>query len=424
LSLLAYPLLFQLLSGGSVLPAWKIGVWMERASGRDTALARAWADTLVADFSRRVEGGARLERFVWVDSAALPLAGGDAHHHPDLRDSGLDAAWGVPATDEPTRSTVRQAERAWLSARGCPDERNFAVGWDLFLLPRDPYNKPDSLLWRMDTRNYVRFPSWSELPDSGGLDPLCRKVLRLDPPGHGLRLFSVDTLRTRLEDLLPAQLETGVDDDGGRPASGAVLELWRAVPDPRRPFGARLEGRPDTLRADSAGRFSPPSGRSWFTDGAIVFGTAGSNAVSYWRVRHGRKRVEGWLDATDLARLADSGRAKLVWTLPGGSSRPWREASDKWPHGWLAAQADSSGLLTLGISSPQDADYVLRIVGDKGREFLRTRPMRLAKGVHERILSPSLPEGWWDVRLDSPSERWQVRIHQPPRPGIPGSASP
>lgn len=400
---------------GSALPIWKIGLWMERSPGRDSSLAQAWADSLVADFSHRVEGGATLERMVWIEAGTLPLAGGDPRHHPDLRATSLDAAWGIPAGDTLSPSLAHRAERAWLSARGCPDERNFAVGWDLFLLPNDPYNKPDSLFWRMDSRHYVHYPSWSELPDSGGLDPLCRQVLRQDPPGQGLRLFSVDTLRTRLEDLLPNHLEVGVDDDGARPASGAVLELWRAKPDPRRPFGARLEGRPDTLRADSAGRFPFPSGRDWFTPGPLVFGLAGSNAVSYWRVRHGRKWVEGWLDATELARLADSGKARMVWTLPGGSSRAWREAAGKWPHGWLAAEAEASGLLTLGVSSPEETDCVLRIVDARGREFLRTRPIHLAKGVHERILSPGLPEGWWDIRLDGPSERWQVRIHQPPR---------
>jgi hypothetical protein len=122
------------------------------------------------------------------------------------------------------------------------------------------------------------------------------------------------------------------------------------------------------------------------------------------------------MDATDLARLSDdSGQARLAWTLPGGSSGAWREASSKWPHGWLAAEADSSGSVFLGLSVPEEGQYVLRFLDQRGREFLRAKPVHLARGVHERILSPGLSDGWWDVRLDGASDRWEVRMFQPPR---------
>ena len=122
------------------------------------------------------------------------------------------------------------------------------------------------------------------------------------------------------------------------------------------------------------------------------------------------------MDATDLARLADdSGRARVVWNLPGGSSSSWREASAKWPQAWLAAEADSAGNLTLGLSIPQGGMFVLSLVDSVGNEFLRSRPIHLARGVHEKVLAPGLSQGWWDVRLDGPSQRWQVRIFQPAR---------
>lgn len=328
----------------------------------------------------------------------------------------VDAAWGIPVSDSLGAATARSAERAWLSARGCPDERNFAVGWDLFKIPDDPYNHPDTNFWRRDPLNFVHFPGWRQLPDTG-LDPLCRRALRLDPPRGRLRLFSVDSLRHRLDELLPHVLEVSVSDQG-RPAAGAVLELWRAKPDARRVFGARLEGRPDTLISDTSGRFPIADGPSWFTGAGrnLVFGTQGSDAITYWRVRFRRKTVEGWMDATDLSRLADdSGAVRFSWELPGGSSNSWKEATEKWPHGWLAVEADSTGALTLGISVVEDADYVLRILDARGHEFLHARPVRLTRGVHERILHPNLPEGLWDVRMDTPSERWQVRVRQPAR---------
>jgi hypothetical protein len=405
-----------LCAGAASAASWNVGIWAERTPDRDTARVRAWADSLVRDFSGRVDGGARLGKLVFVPSGALPLAGGEAHFHPDLRDTALDAAWGLPASDSLDARSARAAERAWLSIRGCPDERNFAVGWDLFRLPDDPSNKPDSIFWRRDAHHYVRFPTWSEVPDSG-LDPACVRALRLDPPRGRLKLFSVDTLRRRLGQLVPRRLEVSVTDQG-RPAPGAILEIWRAKPDARRSFAARLEGRPDAWISDTTGTFPLRTGLEWLTGDTLAFGAAGSNAVSYWRVKYRRKQVEGWMDATDLARLADdSGLARIRWELPGGSSGPWKEASEKWPHGWLAAQADSSGILVLGISAPEETDYVLRIVDARGREFLRARPVHLVRGVHERILSPGLPEGWWDIRLDGPSERWQVRVRQPPRKG-------
>jgi hypothetical protein len=370
---------------------------------------------MTLDFSRRLGGGARLERFTFLRPGALPLAGGDAHYHPDLRDTVLDFAWGVPYGEVLNPQMAARAERAWLSALGCPDERNFAVGWDLFLLPKDPLNKPDSAFWRLDSHHYVRYPTWSELPDTG-LDPLCRRIFRTARPGGGLRHFSLDTIRSRLQSLLPQRLVVSVQDEGGRPAAGATLELWRSHPDSRRTFGARLEGRPETFISDTNGTFRLPTGLSWFTPEELVFGTQGSNATTYWRVKFGRKQLEGWLDATDLARLADdSGRVRLAWTLPGGSSAPWREASAKWPRGWLAAQADSAGVVFLGISIPEEGQFVLRFLDPRGHEFLRAKPVHLARGVHERILSPNLPEGWWDVRLDGTSDRWQVRMYQPPK---------
>jgi len=388
---------------------------MERGPHADSARSRDWADSLVRDFSPRVEGGARLERFVLVRPGSLPLAGGDAHRNPDLRDTVLDAAWGVPYGEILGPDLVRRAERSWLQARGCPDERDFAEGWDLFLVPKDPANKPDDIQWKVDSNNYVHFPSWSQLPDTG-LDPLCKRILRMDPPGRGMRFYSVDTLRSRLDALLPKVMDVSIRDVKDHPVADAKLELWRSRPDPRRAFGARLEGRPDTFVSDTSGTFPLRSGGAWFGTDKISFGVGGSNALTFWRVSLGKKHMQGWMDVTDLARLADdSGLARVAWTLPGGSSASWREASAKWPVGWLAAEADTLGNLTLGLSIPKGGEFVLRIVDSLGNEFLRSQPIHLARGVHEKILSPGLAQGWWDIRLDGPSERWQVRIHQPAR---------
>lgn len=399
---------------------WKVGVWVERGPATDTSRSRTWADSLVRDLSRRTGAPAKLERFVLVRPGALPLAGGDPHYHPDLRDTVVDFAWGVPYGEALDRRMASRAERVWFSALGCADERNFAVGWDLFLLPKDPSNQPDTSLWRLDAHNFVRYPTWSELPDTG-MDPFCRRVFGIARPGRGLRHFSLDTLRARLEQLLPSRLVVTVSDAGGRTAEGATLELWRSQPDSRRTFGARLEGPPRIFLSDSIGSFPLPTGVSWFTPEALVFGAQGSNALTYWRVKSGRRKLEGWMDATDLARLSDdSGQARLAWTLPGGSSGAWREASSKWPHGWLAAEADSSKTVFLGLSIPEDGLYVLRFLDQRGHEFLRAKPVHLSRGVHERTLSPGLPDGWWDVRLDGASDRWEVRMYQPPRrPAVP-----
>ncbi len=399
-----------------VLGEWKIGIWMERRRDADSASQWRWADSTVRDFSRRLgpTASAVLTRFRLVHPGTLPLAGGDPRFHPDLRDTDLDAAWGVLATDSLNPSSAQAAQRAWLSSRGCPDERHFGIGWDLFLLPQDPANRPDSALWRRDAQNYVRTPRWTLLPDSG-LDPVCRQILQRRRES-GLELFSVDKLERALREALPKRLVVGVLDDGNRPAIGATLEIWRGKSDPRRPFANRLEGRPDTLFADSMGRFPLTGGLSWISKDSLFFGTQGANATSYWRVRYGKKTMEGWMDAVDLAALPRrEGWAELYWRLPGGSSRAWREASDHWPAPWVAAEADSLGVLTLGLSVPVETEFVLRVMDARGHERTRTHPIHLAKGVYERAVHLSLEPGWWDVRLDNPIDRFQLRVQFPPK---------
>ena len=409
-----------------VLGAWRIGMWMEARPDLDSATQRRWADSVVSDFSRRLSptASAVLYRFQVVRNGALPLAGGDPRHHPDLRATDLDAAWGVPASDTLDATTARRAQRAWLSARGCPDERNFGIGWDLFALTRDTANHLDSKAFPIDARNNVFTPLWSLLPDSG-LDPVCRRILQRRREA-GLELFSVPKLERGLREALPGHLAVGILDDGNRPAVGATLEIWRSVPDPRRPFAARLEGRPQVYFADSLGRFQVGSGQEWLAGDSLVFGAQGGNAVSYWRVRAGRKTLQGWMDAVQLAALPKrEGWAELYWRLPSGSSEAWKEASGRWPQAWVAAEADSTGLLTLGISAPNETDFVLRIVDARGREKMRTKAIHLERGVHERRLPTRLPPGWWDVRLDSPADRYQLRVRFPaPGPVVPTAPSP
>lgn len=391
---------------------WKIGIWVERRPQIDSIQSRRWADSLVADFAARTRTEARLERFQMVPAGILPLAGGSARQHPDSRESKLDLQWGVTFRDTLGAAVAQQAERTWLASRGCPDERQFSVGWDMFLLPKDPRNKPDSALWKMDATHWVRTPGWKLLPASG-LDPYCLRLLDQNPPGNGIKYPSLDTLRRRLSRVLSLPLVARTRDHEGRPAVGALLELWRSHPDSIRPFAARLEGRPDTLRSDTTGRFPLERAFQWFASDSLQLGSRGSNGVSYWRVSLGKKRLEGWIDAVDLASRADSGRITLDWTLASGSSRSWKEASDRWPNSWLAAEADSAGTVTIGLSLPQETDVVLRLVDGRGKEHLRTRPLHFPRGVHERSLSPGLPEGVWDLRADSPSQRWQVRFTQP-----------
>lgn len=397
-----------------LLGAWRIGIWMEARTDIDSAGQRRWADSVVSDFSRRLApfASAELVRFTRVGSGALPLAGGDPRHHPDLRATDLDAAWGVRSTDTLDAATARRAERAWLSARGCPDERNFGIGWDLFELAKDTANHLDPRTFVPDGWNNVYTPRWRQLPDSG-LDEACRKILRLRREG-GLELFAAWKLERALREALPEHLAVGVLDDGNRPAIGARLEIWRGVPDARRPFANRLAGRPDVYVSDSTGRFPVRSGAAWLSRDSLVFAPGGSNAVSYWRLRLGKKSMEGWMDAVELADLPHrEGWAEQYWRLPSGSSRSWKEASGRWPTPWMAAEADTSGVLTLGLSVPIETDFVLRVLDARGREKVRTRPVHLERGVHERAVKLAIPPGWWDVRLDTPLDRFQLRVEFP-----------
>jgi len=397
-----------------LLGPWRIGIWMEARADVDSATQRRWADSLVSDFSRRLapEASASLTRFTLVRNGALPLAGGDPRHHPDLRATDLDAAWGVPATDSLNESTARRAERAWLSARGCPDERNFGIGWDLFELAKDTANHLDPKSFVLDDQNNVYTPRWSQLPDSG-LDAACRKILQTRREG-GLELFAAWKLERALRESLPTHLAIGVLDDGNRPAIGARLEIWRGLPDARRPFANRLAGKPEVYSADSLGRFPIQTGSAWLSKDSVVFTPGGANEITYWRLRLGKKSMEGWMDAVQLANLPRrEGWAEQYWRLPTGSSKPWKEASGRWPQPWVAAEADTTGILTLGMSVPVETDFVLRVLDAHGREKVRTRPIHLARGVHERAVKVRVGPGWWDVRLDNPVDRFQLRVEFP-----------
>ena len=88
----------------------------------------------------------------------------------------------------------------------------------------------------------------------------------------------------------------------------------------------------------------------------------------------------------------------------------WKDASDHWPYPWLAAESDTSGTLTLGISVPVPTEYVLRIIDDMGREAMRSRPMSFSPGIYEKHLEGMRVKSNWDVRLDAPSSRLQARI--------------
>lgn len=400
-----------------LLGPWRIGIWMEARPDVDSSTQHRWADSVVSDFSRRLAptASAGLHRFRLVRNGTLPLAGGDPRHHPDLRATDLDAAWGVPSTDPIDASTAQRAQRAWLAARGCPDERNFGVGWDLFELPRDTANHLHPRAFVPDARNNVYTPRWRQLPDSG-LDAVCRKILQRRREG-GLELFSAGKLERGLRESLPTHLAVGVLDDGNRPAIGASLEIWRGIPDARRPFANRLAGRPEVYHADAAGRFPLTSGLAWLSKDSLVFSPLGGNAISYWRLRLGKKSMEGWMDAVELANLPRrEGWAEQYWRLPSGSSRSWKEASGRWPQPWLAAEADAAGVLTLGLSVPVATDFVLRVLDSRGREKMRTGRVHLSRGVHERSMKVQLPPGWWDVRLDTPLDRFQVRVEFPAPP--------
>jgi hypothetical protein len=404
----------QVASVPRLLGPWRIGIWMEARLDVDSATQRHWADSVVSDFSRRLAptASASLYRFTLVRGASLPLAGGDPRHHPDLRATDLDAAWGVPSADSLNASTAHRAERAWLSARGCPDERNFGIGWDLFDLAKDTANHLEPRDFVPDGQNNVYTPRWRELPDSG-LDDACRSILHLRREG-GLELFAAWKLERELRESLPTHLVVGVLDDGNRPAIGATLEIWRGVSDSRRPFATRLAGKPEIFFADSLGRFAIQSGSAWLSKDSLVFAPDGGNAISYWRLRLGKKSMEGWMDAVQLANLPRrEGWAEQYWRLPSGSSKSWKEASGRWPQPWVAAEADTAGLLTLGLSVPVETDFVLRVLDARGREKVRTRPIHLARGVHERSVKVRIPPGWWDVRLDNPVDRFQIRVEFP-----------
>lgn len=396
----------------------RLGIWIESPPGGDSASARRWAsrltsrlDTLIAAPPARQR--AVLDRVVFVAPGSLPLAGGDPHHHPDLRAVGLDLVWGIQVGDSLVETTARRILRTFLANRGCLDDRSLSVGWDMLRIPELASNHLDRALFPIDSRNTVHRTSWSL--DTGSLTPGCLRALQAHPGGGGTTYSDPDRLALETSRQLSVPLEVRVRDALGHTAAGAVLEVWRGRPDSSRPYATRLEGPPDSLVADDSGIVALRTPLQWLADTASwVHGKRGSRGVSFWRLSHAHRQLWGWMDAGSLLSLPDSSDTlRLSWDMPAGSSRSWREAAQHWPRPWLAAEVDSSGIVTMGLSVPFAIEYVLRLVDDHGREVFRSSPLAFAPGLYEKKIDRAVRPGSWDVRLDAPSSRLQVRLVAP-----------
>lgn len=393
----------------------RVGLWIEVASRADSSTGRAWAKDLVLDLDRRLVASglrhrARLELVQFLAPGTLPLAGGDPRHHPDLRVDTLDLVWGIKNGDD-LSSSSSTILRTWLGNCGCLDDRGFVVGWDQFLLLQRPRNLLDASSFPIQG-GIIHRPSWSPLPPDGGLPRSCRRALEPLRTGHGTFYSDGERRLHRTSQLLSAPLVFEVRDASGNPAAGALLELWRGRPSPTRPYATLLQGAPDSFRADSSGRIHFQSATRWLCDTLPwTHGRNGSCGTSYWRLQHAHRHASDWLDAGALLDLPDRLDTLVLRTsLPGGSTKAWQEASERWPRPWLAAETDSLGTLTLGISVPSRTEFVLRLVDEHGKETARFRSIAFEPGIYEKRLERIHARPGWDVRLDAASSRLQARI--------------
>ena len=384
---------------------WKLGLWWELAPGRDSVVAKEFAQKLSADFDRRLKAsgrrGAALSRLVLVDSGRLPLAGSDPVEHPDLRDSAIDLEWGIPA-NRPL-PTPHEIEETWLRALGCPDPSTFAVGWDLFLLQENGKPLLGTPQFPLLHGLWAHEPSW-KLVDSA-VDIFCLRLAEADTLPHGPRLTRKETALARLVDILPETLTVSVRDAIGHPIQARVF-LWHGRPDARRPYASLFDGPFDTLETDSSGLLRLSRER-WF-GAAPRHGRDGSNLQALVRTSAGGRSTSWrWIEPRDL--VLDSGRLGLV--LPAGESQAWTLASHAYPNGELIAAQSDTGAVWVGISLLSRSDVVLRVLEPDGRELFRSRAFNLAPGAWEKRLPLHLSNGSaYDLRLDTPISRRLVRF--------------
>ncbi|MCB9496970.1 MAG: hypothetical protein H6686_08830 [Fibrobacteria bacterium] len=340
----------------------------------------------------------------------LPLAGGDPRHHPDLRDTTIDLMWGVPLADALDPGLDEKILRTWLTNRGCLDDRTFLVGWDQFLLPQTPGNHLSASDFPLDAHHLVHRPDWSTLSDAG-LTLACLRALATHPGGGKPMLSDKTRLLRETSSRLSAPLVLTVQDAQGNPARHARMELWRARPESTRPYFSRFHGEATLLQPDTAGRIPLESPLALLAGNhPWQHGKDGSRGTAFWRISEAGHSLQGWIDAEGLLSLPDS-LGILRWTLqlPAGTTQAWKEASQKWPSPWLAAQIDSAGDLWIGLSVPSPTSYVLRLIDPSGTELAHSRILEFTEGVWERRFRGMPTELDVDVRLDSPSSRLQVR---------------
>jgi hypothetical protein len=395
-----------LLLASLALADWKVGVWWELTSQRDSATAIRYAGLLVQDLNARLRRsgghGAVLERLVMVREGRLPLAGSDPQEHPDLRDSAIDLEWGVPA--KLPVPEIRTVQVAWLHALGCPDPSTFAVGWDLFRVQENGKPLLGTPAFALQQDLWARAPGWN-LTDSV-IDPLCMRLSGRDTAHRGPRLTRIATALAGMVALLPDTIRVQVRDGAGLPFHGR-LDLWRGRADAVRPFAALFDGAWDSLSTDTLGRLAV-SRESWF-GAAMTHGASGSNLTALVRASGGGKMLPWrWLDARDL--ILSNGSLEL--RLPSGSSRAWQSAARAEPGAQLVAvESDTSGVW-VAMAQPNSEDVVVRVSeAGGGRALFRSKPIHLTPGVWEKRLPLILsPGAAYELRLDMPRSRTVVRF--------------
>jgi hypothetical protein len=320
--------------------------WEDWAQRQATRWNEMFAATLYPEAPEGVKDRIRIQKIVVIPDGSLPLAGGLATNHPNLKDKSVDLQWGFPAIQVAAdnnfyRNVTRAADdnpfyyegsliHELGHARYLIDVYGFGVSAEKngenievkeggspaaggpsmpFAYGNVLYRSGDAGLMNSQYTFVDRYSAAMFNRIAGS-----RAVAgNSNSPGN-IGAFMYD---------LPKENQLTVLDAAGVPVAGAKVQLFQARPYPLW-YGKSYKADPDlTLQTDASGKVL--LGKNPFSaDGKLVHTYGHANTTLLIRVEGAPGVAYGWLDISsfnlEYARgNADLGRHTLRVRFPGGA---------------------------------------------------------------------------------------------------------
>ncbi|MBP7936181.1 MAG: hypothetical protein KA354_16185 [Phycisphaerae bacterium] len=297
--------------------------WIQRQMGKQNQL---YAEAVWPISPQGVLDRVRIDKIVVVPDGALPLAGGLATNHPDLRDRTVDLMWGFPASQLPPNSTY-YADHTTVSENNpfhIEQSLIHELGHARYLIDSygfDVHNTAahggyDAVqIWEGDTyvggSRYMPFLAFDEVlhyNQNGGVmsgpygfhwSPYEAGALNLIA-GRRARCGNYNAPCNIGEYLqnLPTNNHLRLIDAAGKPLGGADVRVYRAAGG-QGWYGKTYDNTPDLLFVADQDGYAHMA-RNPFADGPLQHTYGIANTVMILRIQHTWKVWYRFVEAADF----------------------------------------------------------------------------------------------------------------------------